>query len=113
MPCIQRVAVGRLHELNVYGHDYPTPDGCIAYNLGTGRGTSVLEMVAAFEKVSGKKIPLKLCAKRLGDATVVYASTEKAEKELGWKAKRGVDDICRDQWKWASENPWGYGSKPE
>lgn len=142
MPYIQQVAVGRLPELNVYGHDYPTPDGsairdyihvmdladghvaalqkllkveysgCNAYNLGTGRGTSVLEMVAAFEKASGKKIPTKLCPRRPGDATAVYASIDKAAKELGWKAKYGVDDMCRDQWKWASQNPWGYQSKP-
>ncbi|KAI9121849.1 hypothetical protein K1719_007239 [Acacia pycnantha] len=115
MPYIQQVAVGRLPELNVYGHDYPTKDGtairdyihvmdladghiaamrklfatenigCTAYNLGTGRGRSVLEMVAAFEKASGKIIPLKMCPRRPGDATAVYASTEKAEKELGWK----------------------------
>lgn len=143
MPYIQQVAVGRLPKLNVYGHDYPTPDGtairdyihvmdladghvvalrklftpdytgCVAYNLGTGRGTSVLEMVAGFEKASGKKIPLELCSKRRGDATAVYASTQKAEKELGWKAKYGIDEMCRDQWKWASQNPWGYQSKPE
>ncbi|KAF3658290.1 Bifunctional UDP-glucose 4-epimerase and UDP-xylose 4-epimerase 1 [Capsicum chinense] len=142
MPYIQQVAVGRLPELNVYGTDYPTPDGtairdyihvmdladghvvalqrllrqndigCVAYNLGTGKGKSVLEMVAAFEKVSGKKIPLKMCPRRPGDATAVYASTEKAEKELGWKAKYGINEMCRDQWKWASQNPWGYQSKP-
>nr|KJB25721.1 hypothetical protein B456_004G209200 [Gossypium raimondii] len=115
MPYIQQVAVGRLPELNVYGHDYPTKDGsairdyihvmdladghtaalrklfttesigCVAYNLGTECGTSVLEMVAAFEKASGKKIPIKLCPRRPGDATAVYASTEKAQRELGWK----------------------------
>ncbi|CAN1332982.1 Bifunctional UDP-glucose 4-epimerase and UDP-xylose 4-epimerase 1 [Linum perenne] len=115
MPYIQQVAVGRLPELNVYGHDYPTEDGtairdyihvmdladghiaalkklftpdfkgCVPYNLGTGRGTSVLEMVAAFEKASGKKIPMKLCPRRAGDATAVYASVDKAAKELGWK----------------------------
>ncbi|KAL1569041.1 UDP-glucose 4-epimerase Uge1 [Salvia divinorum] len=142
MPYITQVAVGRLPELNVYGHDYPTPDGsairdyihvmdladghvvalekllqhndigCVAYNLGTGRGTSVLEMVAAFEKASGKKLPIKLCPRRPGDATAVYASIDKAEKELGWKAKYGIDEMCRDQWKWASQNPWGYQSKP-
>ncbi|VFQ63242.1 unnamed protein product [Cuscuta campestris] len=143
MPYIQQVAVGRLPELNVYGHDYPTPDGtairdyihvmdladghvvslnrllkqdvdigCVAYNLGTGRGTSVLEMVAAFEKASGKKIGMKLCPRRAGDATAVYASTEKAERELGWRAKNGIDEMCRDQWKWASQNPWGYVSQP-
>ncbi|XP_017615004.1 bifunctional UDP-glucose 4-epimerase and UDP-xylose 4-epimerase 1-like [Gossypium arboreum] len=78
--------------------------GCIAYNLGTSSGTSVLEIVAAFEKASGKKIPIKLCPRRLGDATAVYASTEKAEKELGCKAKYGIAEMCRDQWKWASNN---------
>ncbi|KAL5718430.1 UDP-glucose 4-epimerase [Ranunculus cassubicifolius] len=143
MPYIQQVAVGRLPALNVYGHDYPTKDGsavrdyihvmdladghiaalrkifrdenigCTAYNLGTGRGTSVLEMVTAFEKASGKKIPVNLCDRRSGDATEVYASTAKAEKELGWKAKYGVEEMCRDQWKWASNNPMGYSpSKP-
>lgn len=140
MPYIQQVAVGRLPELNVYGTDYPTKDGtairdyihvmdladghvaalrkllttdigCTAINLGTGRGASVLEMVAAFEKASGKKIPLKMCPRRPGDATAVYASTEKAGKELGWKAKYGTDEMCRDQWKWASNNPWGYQGK--
>ncbi|KAJ1427084.1 UDP-glucose 4-epimerase [Sesbania bispinosa] len=146
MPYIQQVAVGRLPELNVYGHDYPTKDGtairdyihvmdladghiaalrklfatenigCTAYNLGTGRGTSVLEMVAAFEKASGKKIPIKFCPRRPGDATAVYASTEKAEKELGWnvlynRAKYGVEEMCRDQWNWVSNNPWGYQGK--
>ncbi|WVZ24885.1 hypothetical protein V8G54_003429 [Vigna mungo] len=142
MPYIQQVAVGRLPELNVYGHDYPTRDGsairdyihvmdladghiaalrklftsenigCTAYNLGTGRGTSVLEMVAAFEKASGKKIPVKLCPRRPGDATEVYASTQRAETELSWKAKYGVEEMCRDQWNWAKNNPWGYTGKP-
>ncbi|XP_050227393.1 bifunctional UDP-glucose 4-epimerase and UDP-xylose 4-epimerase 1 [Mercurialis annua] len=142
MPYIQQVAVGRLPELNVYGHDYSTKDGtairdyihvmdladghiaalrklvstenigCIAYNLGTGCGTSVLEMVTAFERACGKKIPYKLCPRRPGDATAVYASTEKAERELGWKAKYGIQEMCRDQWNWASKNPWGYQSKP-
>ncbi|KAF5734476.1 bifunctional UDP-glucose 4-epimerase and UDP-xylose 4-epimerase 1 isoform X1 [Tripterygium wilfordii] len=141
MPYIQQVAVGRLPELNVYGHDYLTKDGsavrdyihvmdladghiaalqklmttedigCTAYNLGTGCGTSVLEMVSAFERASGKKIPIKLCPRRPGDATAVYASTEKADKELGWKAKYGIEEMCRDQWNWASKNPWGYQSK--
>ncbi|KAJ7944884.1 UDP-glucose 4-epimerase [Quillaja saponaria] len=142
MPYIQQVAVGRLPKLNVFGHDYPTKDGsairdyihvmdladghiaalrkifttenigCMTYNLGTGRGTSVLEMVAAFEKAYGKKIPIKLCPRRPGDATAVYASTEKAEKELGWKARYGIDEMCRDQWNWAKNNPLGYQSKP-
>lgn len=140
MPYIQQVAVGRLPELNVYGYDYPTKDGtairdyihvmdladghiaalrklftaedigCTAYNLGTGQGTSVLEMVSAFEKASGKKIPYKLCPRRKGDATAVFACTKKAERELNWKAKYGVKEMCRDQWKWASNNPGGYKS---
>ncbi|MFS7990985.1 putative isomerase [Helianthus anomalus] len=142
MPYIQQVAVGRLPELNVYGHDYPTKDGsavrdyihvmdladghvtalqklftkedigCFACNLGTGRGTSVLEMVTAFEKASGKKIPVKLCPRRPGDATEVYASTDKAARELNWEAKYGIDEMCRDQWNWARQNPWGYKKPP-
>ncbi|CAM8957027.1 unnamed protein product [Rhodiola kirilowii] len=141
MPFIQQVAVGRLPELNVFGNDYPTKDGsgvrdyihvmdladghiaalrkllktdnigCVAYNLGTGQGTSVFEMVAAFEKASGKKINIKLCPRRPGDSSAVYADTEKAEKDLNWKAKYGIQEMCRDQWNWASKNPWGYKSK--
>ncbi|GLJ55999.1 hypothetical protein SUGI_1202340 [Cryptomeria japonica] len=140
MPFIQQVVVGRQPVLNVYGNDYPTKDGtavrdyihvvdladghisalqklfttedigCRAYNLGTGHGTSVLELVAAFEKVSEKKIPIKICSRRPGDATAVYANTEKAEHELGWKAKYGIEEMCRDQWNWARQNPWGYNS---
>ncbi|KAJ4759467.1 UDP-glucose 4-epimerase [Rhynchospora pubera] len=138
MPYIQQVAVGRLPQLNVYGTDYPTKDGsairdyihvmdvanghlaalqklfrtentgCVAYNLGTGNGTSVLEMISAFEKASNKKIPIKLCPRRPGDATEVYCSPVKAFKELGWRAKYGIDEMCRDQWNWASKNPHGY-----
>ncbi|KAF3792392.1 UDP-glucose 4-epimerase [Nymphaea thermarum] len=140
MPLVQQVAVGRREALTVFGNDYSTKDGtgvrdyihvidladghiaalqklfdgsdvaCEAYNLGTGKGTSVLEMVAAFEKASGKKIPLVMAGRRPGDAEIVYASTEKAERELNWKAKFGIDEMCRDQWQWASQNPWGYGS---
>ncbi|KAJ4746796.1 UDP-glucose 4-epimerase [Rhynchospora pubera] len=141
MPYIQQVAVGRLPQLNVYGTDYPTKDGsairdyihvmdvanghlaalqklfrtentgCVAYNLGTGNGTSVLEMISAFEKASNKKIPIKLCPRRPGDATEVYCSPVKAFKELGWRAKYGIDEMCRDQWNWASKNPYGYETK--
>uniref|UniRef100_A0A7N1A4Z5 UDP-glucose 4-epimerase n=1 Tax=Kalanchoe fedtschenkoi TaxID=63787 RepID=A0A7N1A4Z5_KALFE len=141
MPFIQQVAVGRLPELNVLGDNYPTKDGsgvrdyihvmdladghiaalkkllstkeigCVAYNLGTGQGTSVFEMVAAFEEASGKKIKLKICPRRPGDSSAVYAATEKAEKELKWKAKYGIEEMCRDQWNWARQNPWGYKSK--
>lgn len=139
MPYVQQVAVGRRPHLTVYGTDYNTKDGtgvrdyihvvdladghiaalrklfdsniaCEVYNLGTGKGTTVLEMVAAFEKASGKKIPLEMAGRRPGDAEIVYASTEKAERELNWKAKYGIDEMCRDQWNWASKNPYGYGS---
>ncbi|CAK9879302.1 unnamed protein product [Sphagnum jensenii] len=138
MPVVQQVAVGRRTELTVFGSDYNTRDGtgvrdyihvmdlaaghiqalhqlfntpdigCAIYNLGTGRGTSVLEMVAAFEKASGKKIPLRFTDRRPGDCSEVYAATEKAEKELGWTAKLGIEEMCRDQWNWASKNPYGY-----
>ncbi|XP_073299476.1 UDP-glucose 4-epimerase GEPI48-like [Primulina huaijiensis] len=137
MPFVQQVAVGRRPALTVFGTDYGTNDGtgvrdyihvvdladghisalnklsdtsvgCEVYNLGTGKGTSVLEMVAAFEKASGKKIPLVMADRRAGDAEVVYAETDKAERELNWKAKFGIDEMCRDQWNWASKNPYGY-----
>ncbi|GKV40025.1 hypothetical protein SLEP1_g47707 [Rubroshorea leprosula] len=139
MPFVQQVAVGRRPALTVFGNDYSTKDGtgvrdyihvvdladghiaalcklsdskigCEVYNLGTGKGTSVLEMVAAFEEASGKKIPLVMAGRRPGDAEIVYASTEKAEHELKWKAKYGIEEMCRDQWNWASKNPYGYGS---
>jgi UDP-glucose 4-epimerase len=139
MPFVQQVAVGRRPALTVFGTDYSTKDGtgvrdyihvvdladghiaalnklsdpsigCEVYNLGTGKGTSVLEMVDAFEKASGKKIPLEFAGRRAGDAEVVYASTDKAERELNWKAKYGIEDMCRDQWNWASKNPYGFES---
>ncbi|KAF7150144.1 hypothetical protein RHSIM_Rhsim02G0244800 [Rhododendron simsii] len=195
MPFVQQVAVGRRPALTVFGTDYPTKDGtgvrdyihvvdladghiaalnklsdpsvgCEVYNLGTGKGTSVLEMVDAFEKASGKvlncimyslampnfddeptssfgipdkshnlfswwfqKIPLQFAGRRAGDAEIVYASTDKAEHELNWKssreildfvglfsilrkgmAKYGIEEMCRDQWNWASKNPYGYES---
>lgn len=139
MPFVQQVAVGRRPALTIFGNDYNTADGtgvrdyihvvdladghiaalrklygtdigCEVYNLGTGKGTSVLEMVAAFEKASGKKIPLVMAGRRSGDAEIVYASTQKAERELNWKAKYGIGEMCRDQWNWASKNPYGYES---
>ncbi|XP_074309174.1 UDP-glucose 4-epimerase 5-like [Silene latifolia] len=139
MPYVQQVAVGRRPHLTMYGSDYNTKDGtgvrdyihvvdladghiaalkklfdtdigCEVYNLGTGKGTTVLEMVTAFEKTSGKKIPLVMAGRRSGDVEVVYASTEKAELELNWKAKYGIEKMCRDQWNWASKNPYGYYS---
>ena len=137
MPFISQVAVGKLKELNVFGNDYPTPDGtCIrdyihvmdladghvkalekikenpgvvAYNLGTGKGSSVMEMIAAFAEATGIKIPYKITGRRPGDAPVSYADPSKAEKELGWKASRNIIEMCRDLWTWQSQNPDGYG----
>ncbi|XP_078151505.1 UDP-glucose 4-epimerase GEPI48-like [Carex rostrata] len=141
MPFVQQVAVGRREALTVFGTDYNTVDGtgvrdyihvvdladghiaalkklfnskticCEVYNLGTGKGTSVLQMVKAFENVSGKQIPLVMAGRRPGDAEIIYASTEKAERELNWKTKYGIEEMCRDQWNWASKNPYGYESE--
>ncbi len=136
LPYISQVAVGRQEELRVFGGDYPTPDGtgvrdfihvvdlsvghvraltCFerppavrVYNLGTGKGYSVLDILAAFEEACGRKIPYRITERRPGDVAVCYADPSKAEKELGWKAVRGIADMCRDAWKWQSENPAGY-----
>lgn len=136
MPFISQVAVGKLKELSVFGDDYPTKDGTGVrdyihvvdlanghlkalekltrqpglhiYNLGTGKGSSVLEMIQAFEKASGVNIPYKITKRRPGDAAACYADPAKAEKELSWKAERDIDAMCRDTWKWQSQNPDGY-----
>ncbi len=136
MPYISQVAVGKLAKLSVFGNDYPTPDGTgirdyihvvdlakghlialdklktdpglIIYNLGTGQGYSVFEMIAAFEKASGKKIPYEVVGRRSGDIATCYADPTKAQKELGWSAKRNIDDMCADTWRWQSNNPNGY-----
>ncbi len=138
MPFISQVAVGRLPKLKVFGGDYPTPDGtgvrdylhvvdlaqghvsalqwlpgstpggATAINLGTGRGCSVLEMIRAFEAASGRKIPYDIVARRPGDAASCYADPALAATLLGWKARRGLDEICRDAWRWQSRNPQGY-----
>lgn len=136
VPFIAQVAVGRRESLSVFGNDYPTPDGTgvrdyihvmdladghIAalkavgeksglhiYNLGTGKGSSVLEMVEAFAEASGKPVPYTLCPRRAGDIAECWASTEKAEKELGWKATRNVMEMSADTWRWQSNNPKGY-----
>lgn len=141
MPYIQQVAVGRLEKLHVYGNDYPTKDGTgvrdyihvcdlagghvnaldklaekpgvVTYNLGTGNGYSVLEMVSAFEKVSGKKIPYVIEDRRPGDAAEVYADPSKARAELGFETKHGIEEMCRDAWNWQSKNPYGFGEKAE
>lgn len=136
MPYISQVAVGRLAKLQVFGNDYPTPDGTgvrdyihvvdlakghlkalekltenpgvVTYNLGTGRGYSVLEMVQSFAKASGKKVPYQIVARRPGDIAQCYADPQKAFEELGWKAELGIDEMCRDSWLWQSNNPEGY-----
>ena len=134
MPYISQVAVGKLEKLRVFGDDYDTPDGTgvrdyihvvdlakghlaalqnlkqgvSVYNLGTGRGYSVLEMVNAFGKASGKEIPYEIVARRSGDIASCYADTAKAEKELGWKAEKSLEEICASAWKWQSQNPKGY-----
>ena len=130
------VAVGKLKELSVFGDDYDTPDGtgvrdyihvvdlaighvkalkkieegaglCV-YNLGTGVGYSVLDIVKNFEKASGVKIPYVIKGRRAGDIATCYSDASKAEKELGWKAERGVLEMCEDSWRWQKNNPNGY-----
>ncbi len=136
MPFIAQVAIGRQEYLSVFGHDYPTPDGTgvrdyihvmdlaeghIAalktvgeqsglhiYNLGTGQGSSVLEMVEAFSAACGQPVRYELCPRRPGDIAECWASTEKAERELGWKATRSVAEMTADTWHWQSKNPQGY-----
>jgi UDP-glucose 4-epimerase len=136
MPYITQVAVGKLKDLQVFGNDYPTVDGTgvrdyihvvdlanghlkslekvmssrgvEAYNLGTGTGYSVLQMVSAFEKASGVKIPYRIVDRRPGDVAVCYADPTKAIKELGWIAERGIEEMCRDSWRWQKMNPNGY-----
>ena len=136
LPYIAQVAVGRRPKLRVWGKDYDTPDGTgvrdfihvmdlarghvaalaylergsIAVNLGTGRGYSVLEMVKAFEKASGKRIPVEYHARRPGDVAQCYADPSLAAKELGWRARLKIDEMCRDAWKWQSQNPEGFPS---
>jgi UDP-glucose 4-epimerase len=136
LPYIAQVAVGKLPEVAVFGHDYPTHDGTgvrdyihvvdlalghlkalerlssapgvMAYNLGTGQGYSVLDVITAFAKASGKTIPYKLVARRPGDVAMTYAQPAKAHRELYWSATRGLDTMCADVWRWQSHNPHGY-----
>lgn len=138
LPYIAKVAVGALPELSVFGNDYPTKDGTgvrdyihvmdlgqghldalreikkaaglYVWNLGTGNGYSVLEMVDAFEKASGRKIPYKIAPRRAGDIAICYAKADKAAKELGWVAKRELKEMMEDTWRWQSNNPNGYKS---
>ena len=136
MPYISQVAVGKLEKLGVFGDDYDTPDGtgvrdyihvvdlavghvkAIKYifsnpgldiiNLGTGVGYSVLDMVKAFSKACGKEIPYEIKPRREGDIAMCYADPSKAAKVLGWKAERGLEQMCEDAWRWQSQNPEGY-----
>jgi UDP-glucose 4-epimerase len=135
MPYICQVASGKLPELQVFGDDYETVDGtgvrdyihvmdlasghvkaldklsagsCPVYNLGTGRAYSVLQVIAAFEKASGKKIPYKIVDRRSGDIGACYADPRLANRELDWKATRDLETMCADAWRWQSKNPEGY-----
>lgn len=138
MPFVAQVAVGRRERLSVFGGDYETTDGtgerdyihvvdlaeghvaalehlaahpeisARAWNLGTGHGTSVLEMVKAFEVASGREVPYEITDRRPGDLPVVYADTTRAADELGWRTSRTVEDMCADTWRWQSANPQGY-----
>ncbi len=136
MPYVAQVASGKLKEIGVFGNDYPTPDGtgvrdyihvvdlakghvaaikgldgktgAHVYNLGTGNGYSVLDMIHAFEKACGKKLPYSIKPRRAGDVPACYATSAKAEKELGWKAEYDLEKMCLDQWNWQKNNPNGY-----
>ncbi len=137
MPYITQVAIGKLPELSVYGNDYDTPDGTgvrdyihvvdlaeghvkaldnmleggkgvQVFNLGTGVGYSVLDIVKAFEAASGKKVPYKIAARRQGDIATCYSDPSKAKEVLGWEAKRGLSEMCEDAWRWQSMNPNGF-----
>ncbi|MFA6877575.1 MAG: UDP-glucose 4-epimerase GalE [Fusobacterium sp.] len=136
MPYITKVAIGKLEKLSVFGDDYATHDGTgvrdyihvedlaaghlkaltklrsnsglVTYNLGTGKGYSVLDMVKAFSKACGKEIPYSIAGRRAGDIAMCYADSNKAKKELGWEAKYDLDRMCEDSWRWQNNNPNGY-----
>ena len=137
MPYITQVAIGKLPALSVFGDDYDTPDGTgvrdyihvvdlaeghvkaldnileggkgvQVFNLGTGHGYSVLDIVKAFEKASGKKVPYKIVERRPGDIATCYSDPSKAKEVLGWEAKRGLAEMCEDSWRWQSQNPNGF-----
>lgn len=137
MPYITQVAIGRREKLSVYGNDYDTPDGtgvrdyihvvdlakghvaavkyacgntgCELFNLGTGTGYSVLDMVHTFCRVNNVKVPYEIAARRPGDIATCYADPSKSARVLGWKAEHTLADMCRDSWNWQSKNPMGYG----
>lgn len=136
MPYITKVAIGELEKVNVFGNDYDTVDGTgvrdyihvvdlakghvktlealdknpglVTYNLGTGKGYSVLQLINAFSKASGVEIPYEIVGRRQGDVAECYSDPSKANKELGWKAEKDIDDMCQDSWRWQSKNPKGY-----
>ena len=137
LPYITQAALGRLQKLTIHGRDYDTPDGtgvrdyihvtdlalghiaalmyaikktgCEAINLGTGQGYSVLDLISAFEKANGVKVPHVFGPRRPGDVAQVYANPEKAARLLNWRARRDIGDMCRDAWRWQTNNPAGYG----
>ena len=139
LPFIAQVAVGKLPELRIFGEDYPTHDGTgvrdyihvvdlaqghlraleklasgpgvVTYNLGTGRGYSVREVLAAFERACGGTLPYRVVARRPGDVAACYADPALANRELGWSAARDIDQMCADAWRWQSANPDGYGDR--
>ena len=136
MPYVAQVAVGRYPFVRVWGNDYPTPDGTgirdyihvmdlaighikalqkletkpglVTYNLGTGRGYSVMEVIHSFEKASQHEIPYKIMERRQGDVAVSYADPSRANRDLNWQARKTLDDMCKDAWQWQSQNPDGY-----
>jgi UDP-glucose 4-epimerase len=134
LPYISQTAVGKREKVNVFGNDYNTPDGTgvrdyihvidlarghvaaidhskpgvTVYNLGTGKGTSVLELIATFSKACGHNVPYETTARRPGDVASCYASADKAARELNWRAEKTIADACADSWKWQSANPNGY-----
>ena len=137
LPYVAQVAVGRLPQVNVFGNSYPTHDGTGVrdyihvvdlalghlkavekrsnvpgvhiYNLGTGQGYSVLEIVKAFSEACGKELPYVIAPPRPGDVAICYADATKAKEELGWEAERGIAEMCKDAWNWQSKNPNGFG----
>jgi len=139
-PFVAQVAIGRIPELRVFGDDYDTPDGtgvrdyihvvdlarghlaalafledrhgAFVHNLGTGRGYSVLEVIAAFERASGRKIPYRVVERRPGDVATSYANPSRANRELGWRATIDLDAMCRDAWRWQSRHPAGFRGDP-
>lgn len=137
MPYISQTAIGKRDHLNVFGNDYPTPDGTgvrdyihvvdlakghvaaiqylmhhngeSVFNLGTGHGYSVLDMVHAFEEANDVVVPYQIAARRQGDLPICYADTSKSTELLGWRAEKSLIDMCRDTWNWQKQNPDGYG----